>query len=96
MERPKGTTKNIPVAEPPAAEPTQYRVQYLDSYSTILAERHAYSNSLAGAIALVEGMTVPGAVRIRILNAEGHLLHSELRAPREHPSVRGRKPRPVA
>jgi hypothetical protein len=61
--------------------PTQYRVQYLDAYSTVLAERHAYANDLAGALALVEGVTFLGAVRMRILDAEGHLLHPKTLAP---------------
>jgi hypothetical protein len=80
-----------------AEAPTLFRVQYLDPYSTILAEQHTYSNSVAGALALVEAVMVPGAVRIRILNAEGHLLYSKLTAPREDRTpLRARKPRPGA
>ena len=72
MASSKGTTRNV-AAEP---SPTRYRVQYLDSFSTTLAERHAYSSTLAGALALVEGVAFPaGAVRMRILDAAGHLVH---------------------
>jgi hypothetical protein len=59
-----------------ARQPTQYRVQYLDSYSSIIAERHAYANDFAGALALIDGLAFPtGSVRMRILDAEGHLLY---------------------
>jgi hypothetical protein len=59
--------------------PSQYRVQYLDLYSNVIDERHAYANGLAGAVALVEGLTVPaGAFWMRFLDADGHLLHSKM------------------
>ena len=73
-----GMTK-LPMMQQPT--PTQYRVQYLVAYSTVIAERRAYANDLAGALALVEGTTFSGAVRMRILDAEGHLLHPKKLAP---------------
>jgi hypothetical protein len=74
--RPKAIRSKPTTGKAAVQPPIQYRVQYLDSFSTVLAGQHVYSNSLAGALALVEGVAFPmGAVRMRILDGAGHLLY---------------------
>jgi len=58
-----------------------YTVQFLDASATVIEEWHADANDVAGAIALIEGVSWPlDAARMRILDAEGLMVHERGRA----------------
>jgi hypothetical protein len=58
------------------AEPMHYTVQFLAASATVLEEWHADADDVAGAIALIEGVSWPrDALRMRILDADGRVVH---------------------
>jgi hypothetical protein len=58
-----------------------FRVQFLDRSGSVLAEWSAYALDVAGAITLTEGAHWPdGAGRMRILDADGRVVHERARA----------------
>jgi hypothetical protein len=58
-----------------------YTVQFLDGSTAVIAEWSAYALTSRGAIELVEGARWPsGAVCMRILDADGRMVHARLRA----------------
>jgi hypothetical protein len=53
-----------------------FRVQFLDGSGSVVAKWSAYAHSARGAIELTEGLDWPaGAVHIRILDADGGVVH---------------------
>jgi hypothetical protein len=58
-----------------------YTVQFLDASATVSEEWHADADDVAGAIALIEGVSWPlDAVRMRILDVNGLVVHERGRA----------------
>jgi hypothetical protein len=58
-----------------------YTVQFLDASATVIEEWHADADDVAGAIALIEGVSWPiDAATMRILDAEGLTVHERARA----------------
>src|SRR5271170_2878030 len=58
-----------------------YTVQFLDASATVIEEWHADANDVAGAIALIEGVSWPlDAVRMRILEPDGREVHERVKA----------------
>ena len=58
-----------------------FRVQFLDASGSVLAEWSADAHSARGAIALTEGLDWPaGAVRMRIVDADGRVVHERAKA----------------
>jgi len=50
----------------------EYRVQFLDRSGSIIKEFHAYARDVAGAMNLIIDVDwPPGAVRLRVVDAEG-------------------------
>ena len=58
-----------------------YAVQFLDASATVIEEWHADADDVAGAIALIEGVSWPlDAVRMRILEPDGREVHERVKA----------------
>jgi hypothetical protein len=58
-----------------------YTVQFLDASATVIEEWHADADDVAGAIALVEGVSWPlEAATMRILDANAVVVHERGRA----------------
>ena len=58
-----------------------YDVQFLDDAGSVIVEWHADANDVAGAIALIEGVSWPlDAARMRILNSTGLVVYEQARA----------------
>ena len=58
-----------------------YDVQFLDDAGSVIEEWHAEADDVAGAIALIEGVSWPlDAAKMRILNSTGLVVHERARA----------------
>ena len=58
-----------------------YDVQFLDGAGNVFSRWYSVAPNLAGVIALIEAAHWPaGAVRLRILDADGRVVHERLRA----------------
>jgi hypothetical protein len=57
-----------------------YRVQFLNASTEIVAERFADASDVAGVVALIEGIAWPeGTSRLRILDESGVAVHWRIR-----------------
>ena len=58
-----------------------FRVQFLDASAAVIVEWHADADDVAGAIALIDGVSwLLDAARMRILDSTGLMVHESGRA----------------